>query len=41
MKTCSKCQLKKACHYTNLKPMWFSDNSAKGNKYKEEQYADQ
>lgn len=28
-------QLKKACHYTNLKPMWFSDNASKGNRHHE------
>lgn len=25
-------ELKKACHYTNLQPMWWRDNIVKGNK---------
>jgi hypothetical protein len=30
--TCSD-QLKKACHYTNLQPMWASENASKQNRY--------
>lgn len=26
-------QLAEACHYTNMQPLWASDNIAKGNKY--------
>ena len=28
-------QLKKACHYTNLRPLWAKENLKKGNKYEE------
>ena len=28
-----KDELKKACHYTNLQPLWKSENRKKGNKY--------
>lgn len=26
-------ELKSACHYTNLQPLWYNDNIAKGGKY--------
>ena len=26
------CELRKACHYTNLQPMWCVENFKKGNK---------
>lgn len=29
----NKKQLKKACHYTNLQPMWARENLKKNNKY--------